>query len=198
MWQQFSWSCECLVICYYLWNACCFNIFVMFMQLERGYSFAILWQRMCKWLTSSGIWHCDWISVCSVLKQHSPFIIEVWEDQGERVYAEYVTKSCVCHVGKQVLNSGKILIDRFSIGQRKYKKLCFKWKSIMWHWQMNGSNVQTFITAIGFPKWGVKSVTHTGIQLLKLCLWIVKSHLYNYYIHEKLRNIFTSTTAMNS
>jgi hypothetical protein len=74
------------------------------------------------------IWHCGWISVCCVLKQHSPFIIKVWEDQGESVYTENVTKGCVCHVGKEVLNSGKILNDRFSIGQRKYKKLCFNWK----------------------------------------------------------------------
>jgi hypothetical protein len=34
---------------------------------------------------------------------------------------------------------------------------------------MNGSNIQKFVAAIGFPEWGVKSVTHTGTKLLKLC-----------------------------
>jgi hypothetical protein len=45
------------------------------------------------------------------------------------VRAENVTESCVCRVRKQVLNSGKILNDRFSIGQRKYQ-MCFNCKAL--------------------------------------------------------------------
>lgn len=45
------------------------------------------------------------------------------------MYAENVTEGCECHVRKQVLNSGKILNDRLSTGQRKYKKLCLTKKA---------------------------------------------------------------------